>query len=175
MKKTTKSYVLGLLVILFLLPNVVFAQSLTVEGTVNDETGEPLIGATVKVRPGGTGAITDLNGHFLLPSVERGATLEISFMGYKTQTRKVDGKPITVSLLPDQKDLDEVVVIAYGHQKKMTLTGAVSAVSGEELLKAPVANVANALQGRLPGISVVQPSGMPGADEPVIRVRGTGH
>ena len=96
MKKTTKSYVLGLLVILFLLPNVVFAQSLTVEGTVNDETGEPLIGATVKVRPGGTGAITDLNGHFLLPSVERGATLEISFMGYKTQTRKVDGKPITI-------------------------------------------------------------------------------
>ena len=174
MKKTTKSYVLGLLVILFLLPNVVFAQSLTVEGTVNDETGEPLIGATVKVRPGGTGAITDLNGHFLLPSVERGATLEISFMGYKTQTRKVDGKPITISLVPDQKDLDEVVVIAYGHQKKMTLTGAVSAVSGEELLKAPVANVANALQGRLPGISVVQPSGMPGADEPVIRVRGTG-
>jgi TonB-linked SusC/RagA family outer membrane protein len=174
MKKTTKSYLLGMLVILFLLPNVVFAQSLTVEGTVNDELGEPLVGATVKVRASGIGAITDLNGHFLLPSVERGATLEISYMGYQTQTHKVDGKPLTISLLPDQKDLDEVVVIAYGQQKKLTLTGAVSSVGGEELLKAPVANVANALQGHLPGISVVQPSGMPGGDEPVIRVRGIG-
>ena len=174
MKKTTKSYVLGLLMILFLLPNAVFAQSLTVEGTVNDELGEPLIGATVKVRSSGTGVITDLNGHFRLTSVERGATLEISYMGYQSQTIKVDGKPITISLVPDLKDLDEVVVIAYGQQKKLTLTGAVSAVSGDELLKAPVANVANALQGKLPGITVVQPSGMPGGDEPVIRVRGTG-
>ena len=174
MKKTTKSYLLGMLVILFLLPNVVFAQSLTVEGTVKDETGEPLIGATVKVRSSSVGALTDLDGHFVLPSVERGATLEISYMGYQTQTRKVDGKPLIISLLPDQKVLDEVVVIAYGQQKKLTLTGAVSAVGGEELLKAPVANVANALQGRLPGISVVQPSGMPGADEPTIRVRGIG-
>ena len=174
MKKTTKSYLLGMLVILFLLPSVVFAQSLTVEGMVNDEKGEPLIGVTVKVRPSGTGAITDLNGHFLLPSVERGATLEISYMGYQTQTQKVDGKPLIINLLPDQKVLDEVVVIAYGQQKKLTLTGAVSAMNGEELLKAPVANVANALQGKLPGISVVQPSGMPGDDEPVIRVRGIG-
>ena len=106
MKKTTKSYLLGMLVILFLLPNVVFAQSSTVEGTVNDETGEPLIGATVKVRPGGAGTITDLNGHFVLPSVERGATLEISYMGYQTQTRKVDGKPLIISLQPDQKIMD---------------------------------------------------------------------
>ena len=174
MKKTTKSYLLGMLVILFLLPNVVFAQSLTVEGTVNDERGEPLIGAIVKLTSGGNGAITDLDGHFLLPSVERGATLEVSYMGYQTQTLKVDGKPLIINLLPDQKVLDEVVVIAYGQQKKLTLTGAVSAVNGDELLKAPVANVANALQGKLPGISVVQPSGMPGDDEPVIRVRGIG-
>ena len=120
MKKTTKSYLLGMLVILFLLPNVVFAQSLTVEGTVKDETGEPLIGATVKVRSSSVGALTDLDGHFVLPSVERGATLEISYMGYQTQTRKVDGKPLIISLLPDQKVLDEVVVIAYGQQKKLT-------------------------------------------------------
>ncbi|MBQ9524511.1 MAG: TonB-dependent receptor [Bacteroidaceae bacterium] len=174
MKKTTKSYLLGMLVILFLLPNVVFAQSSTVEGTVKDELGEPLIGATVKVRPGGAGTLTDLNGHFVLQSVERGATLEISYMGYQTQTHKVDGKPLIISLQPDQKIMDEVVVIAYGQQKKLTLTGAVSAVGGEELLKQPVANVANALQGKLPGISVVQPSGMPGDDEPTIRVRGIG-
>ena len=174
MKKTTKSYVLGMLVFLFLLPNVVFAQNLMVEGTVNDETGEPVVGAMIKVQPNGTGTVTDVNGRFRLPSVQRGATLEISYMGYLTQTRKVDGKPIAISLVPDQKDLEEVVVIAYGQQKKVTLTGAVSAVGGDELLKAPVASVANALQGKLPGISVVQPSAMPGADEPVIRVRGTG-
>jgi TonB-linked SusC/RagA family outer membrane protein len=174
MKKTTKSYLLGMLVFLFLLPNVVFAQSLTVEGTVNDETGEPLVGAIVKVSPNGKGAITDINGHFVLSSVERGSTLEFSYMGFQTQTQKVDGKPLKITLLPDQKVLDEVVVIAYGQQKKLTLTGAVSAVNGDELLKAPVANVANALQGKLPGISVVQPSGMPGDDEPTIRVRGIG-
>ena len=174
MKKTTKSYLLGMLAFLFLLPNVVFAQSLTVEGTVNDELGEPLIGAIVKVSPNGKGALTDINGHFTLSSVERGATLEISYMGFQTQTQKVDGKPLKITLLPDQKVLDEVVVIAYGQQKKLTLTGAVSAVNGDELLKAPVANVANALQGKLPGISVVQPSGMPGDDEPTIRVRGIG-
>ena len=81
---------------------------------------------------------------------------------------------MNVTLQPDTKALEEVVVIAYGQQKKVTITGAVAAVGGEELLKSPVANVSNALQGKLPGMSVVQPSGMPGGDEPVIRVRGTG-
>jgi TonB-dependent SusC/RagA subfamily outer membrane receptor len=75
---------------------------------------------------------------------------------------------------PDTDALDESVVIAYGQQKKVTITGAVSAVSGEGLMKSPVPNVANALQGNLPGVSAVQPSGMPGADEPVIRIRGVG-
>ena len=165
---------MGLLVLLWLVPNVVFAQTLTVEGTVHDETGEPLIGATVKVMPGGTGTVTDVNGRFRLTSVERGATLEFSYMGFLTQTRKADGRAISITLQPDDKNLEEVVVIAYGQQKKLTITGAVSAVNGDELLKAPVANVANALQGKLPGISVVQPSGMPGDDEPTIRVRGIG-
>ncbi|MCR4854386.1 MAG: TonB-dependent receptor [Prevotella sp.] len=156
------------------MPDVAFAQSLTAEGTVTDETGEPLIGVSVVVQGRGVGAITDMDGHFRIQQVERGQTLEFSYVGYLTQTHKVTGQRINVSLKPDQKNLDEVVVIAYGQQKKVTITGAVSAVGGEELLKAPVASVANALQGKLPGMSVVQPSGMPGADEPVIRVRGVG-
>ena len=174
MMKKSKFFLLGLTVLLCLLPGVVFAQSLTVEGTVLDETGEPLIGATVKVMPGGTGTVTDMNGRFRLPSVERGTTLEFSYMGYITQTRKADGRAITITLQPDDKELEEVVVIAYGQQKKVTITGAVSAVGGEELLKAPVPNVENALQGRLPGISVVQGSGMPGEESNTIRVRGVG-
>ena len=121
-----------------------------------------------------TGTVTDLDGNFVLPSVPRGASLEVSCIGYTTQVIQVSGQNITVTMEPDTHSLDEAVVIAYGQQKKVTITGAVSAVSGEGLLKAPVANVANALQGNLPGVSAVQASGMPGADEPVIRIRGVG-
>ena len=172
--KKSKFYLIGIVAILALMPMMLFAQSLTVEGMVVDETGEPLIGVTVRVHGHGTGAITDYEGHYSLQSVARGATLEFSYVGYLTQTRKVEGRTMNVTMQPDQKNLEEVVVIAYGQQKKVTITGAVSAVGGDELLKSPVANVSNALQGKLPGISVVQPSGMPGADEPVIRVRGVG-
>ena len=174
MMKKSKCYLLGILAILCLVPNVVFAQNLTVEGTVTDETGEPLIGVSVIVKGQGSGGVTDLEGHYRIASVAQGATLEFSYVGYLSQQRRVQGRVINISLQPDTQTLDEVVVIAYGQQKKVTITGAVSAVGGDELLKSPVANVSNALQGKLPGMSVVQPSGMPGADEPVIRVRGTG-
>ena len=140
---------------------------------MTDETGEPLIGVSVKVEGSGTGVVTDLDGNFVLPSVSQSATLEFSYIGYVSQKQKA-ARRMAISLKPDLQSLDEVVVIAYGQQKKVTITGAVSALNGDELLKSPVANVSNALQGKLPGISVVQPSGMPGADEPTIRVRGTG-
>ena len=169
-----KCYLLGLLACICLIPNVAFAQNLTVEGTVTDETGEPLIGVSVIVQGQGSGGVTDIDGHYRIASVRQGATLEFSYVGYLTQQRRVQGRLIDVTLQPDTKSLEEVVVIGYGQQKKVTITGAVSAVGGDELLKSPVANVSNALQGKLPGMSVVQPSGMPGADEPVIRVRGTG-
>ena len=168
-----KSYLFGLLALLCLLPSVAFAQGIRVEGQVKDETGEPMIGVSVKVEGTGTGVVTDLDGNFVLPSVSQNATLEFSYIGYTTQRQKASRRML-VSMKPDMQSLDEVVVIAYGQQKKVTITGAVSALNGDELLKSPVASVSNALQGKLPGISVVQPSGMPGADEPVIRVRGTG-
>ena len=168
-----KSYLFGLLALLCLLPNAAFAQNIRVDGQVKDEAGEPMIGVSVTVVGSGSGVITDLDGNFVLPSVSQGATLEFSYIGYVSQRQKASRK-MTISMKPDMQSLEEVVVIAYGQQKKVTITGAVSAVGGDELLKAPVASVANALQGKLPGMSVVQPSGMPGADEPVIRVRGTG-
>lgn len=174
MKKKCKFYLLGILALLCLIPNAVFAQNLTVEGTVKDETGEPLIGVSVIVQGRGTGAITDFDGRYRIPSVQQGATLEFSYVGYVTQARKVQGGTLNITMQPDSKNLEEVVVIGYGTQKKVTLTGAVSTVNSKELLKSPVANLGNALQGKLPGVSAVQPSAMPGADEPVIRVRGTG-
>ena len=156
------------------MPTMVFAQNLTVEGTVLDESGEPLIGVSVLVQGQGTGGITDIDGHFRIQNVKLGTKLEFSYVGYLTQVQVVKGRSMNITMQPDTKTLEEVVVIAYGQQKKVTITGAVSAVGGDELLKAPVANVANALQGKLPGISVVQHSGMPGDDTPTIRVRGTG-
>ena len=137
-----------------------------------DELGEGLIGAGVVIQGTNTGTITDMDGNFSL-SVPQGATLEFSCVGYKTLALQATAR-MTVNMEPDTDALDESVVIAYGQQKKVTITGAVSAVSGEGLMKSPVPNVANALQGNLPGVSAVQPSGMPGADEPVIRIRGVG-
>ena len=174
MKRRIQSHLFGLLALLLLLPGQSFAQNLRVTGKVIDEQGEGVIGAGVVIQGTTTGTITDLDGNFSLPSVARGATLEISCVGYATQAVVVEGGTLNIVLLPDTTALDESVVIAYGQQKKVTITGAVSAVSGEGLMKAPVANVANALQGNLPGVSAVQPSGMPGADEPVIRIRGVG-
>ena len=161
------SQLFGLLALLLLLPGQSFAQNLRVQGRVLDELGEGLIGAGVV-----TGTITDMDGNFSL-SVPQGATLEFSCVGYKTLAIQATAR-MTVNMEPDTDALDESVVIAYGQQKKVTITGAVSAVGSEDILKAPVANVANALQGNLPGVSAVQASGMPGADEPVIRIRGVG-
>ena len=173
MKRTKLIHLFGILALLLLMPGQAFAQNLRVEGKVLDELGEGLIGAGVVIQGTNTGAITDLDGNFVL-SVPRGTTLEVSCVGYATKLVQVTGAKLTIQMELDTSALDESVVIAYGQQKKVTITGAVSAVSGEGLMKAPVANVANALQGNLPGVSAVQPSGMPGADDPVIRIRGVG-
>ncbi len=173
MKMRKLSQLFGLLAALLLLhPGQSFAQNLRVQGRVLDELGEGLIGAGVVIQGTNTGTITDMDGNFSL-SVPQGATLEFSCVGYKTLALQATAR-MTVNMEPDTDALDESVVIAYGQQKKVTITGAVSAVSGEGLMKSPVPNVANALQGNLPGVSAVQPSGMPGADEPVIRIRGVG-
>ncbi|MBO4314361.1 MAG: carboxypeptidase-like regulatory domain-containing protein, partial [Prevotella sp.] len=87
MKKKSKFYLLGILTFFCMMPNELFAQNLKVEGTVKDETGEPLIGVTVQVQGLGAGAITDMDGHYILESVRRGATLEFSYVGYLSQAR----------------------------------------------------------------------------------------
>jgi len=173
MKSIKLFHLFGLVALMLLMSVHSFAQNLRVEGKVMDEHGEGLIGAGVIVQGTNNGTVTDLDGSFVLSGVPSGAMLEISCIGYETQLVQAQ-RSITVTMAVDSKLIEESVVVAYGQQKKVTITGAVSAVNGEGLLKAPVANVANALQGNLPGVSAVQASGMPGDDEPVIRIRGVG-
>lgn len=163
------------LIALFTLFSVnIFAQH-TVTGTVLDDLGEGAAGATVREKGTQNGAATDINGKFSLKVKSGKATLVVSYIGFETQEVALSGRTnVTIKLKSDAQLLSETVVIAYGTQKKVTLTGAVANVGGDELVKAPVGNLGNALQGHLPGVQTVQYSGMPGADDPVIRIRGIG-
>ena len=124
-----------------------------VKGTVVDETGEPMIGVAVKVLANNTGTITDLEGKF---SVEAplGGAIQISFIGYKTVTVKASSEPISVTLKEDSQQLDEVVVVGYGSQKKVNVTGSVSMVDSKVIESRPVQNVSQALQGVVPGLNM---------------------
>ena len=166
--------VLSILCALFVVlsPTFAWAQN-TVKGTVVDETGEPIIGATVIVVGTQTGTTTDVNGQFALQNVKQGSELQISFIGYQTVTVPVNGVTnLVVELKSDAEKIDEVVVVGYGVQKKASVTAAISQISGEELEKAPVGDVTNMLAGRVAGVTAVQSSGQPGADGSSIMVRG---
>ena len=161
------------LVFLFLLclfPLGAMAQSV-IKGTVSDEAGEPIIGASVKVQGTKTGAVTDFNGNF---SVEANAnsTLVISYIGYTTATVKVNGRNnIEVSLKEDSQTLSDVVVIGYGVQKKSDLTGAVASLKGEDIKNLSTTDAAAAMQGKVSGVQIINTSGDPAAGAS-IRVRG---
>ena len=160
------------LVFLFLLclfPLGALAQG-AITGTVNDETGEPIIGASVQVQGTKTGAITDFNGNF---SVQAGsnATLVISYIGYTSATVKVNGRNnITVTLKEDAQTLNDVVVIGYGVQKKSDLTGAVASLKGDDIKNLSTPDAGAALQGKVSGVQIIN-SGSPGGGAE-IRVRG---
>ena len=173
MKSKSKKYLWSIICTLLLFPSGAFAQTRTVSGTVTDaSTGEALIGASVLVKGTSTGAVTDIDGNFSLELSER-KTLTISYVGYLSKEVKASpGANLEIQLESDSKSIDEVVIIAYGQQKKVTVTGSLSNVSGKELLKSPVASLGNALAGKLPGVSTVQYSGAPGADDPNIFIRG---
>ena len=146
-------------------------QTTSVKGIVVDQTGEAIIGATVKVRGSQKGVVSDFEGNFAIDA-QRGDELEVSYIGYKTQVIKVTGQNVKVTLLEDAKALQEVVVVGFGTQKKVNLTGAVSVVDGDELAQRPVANAAQALQGVVPGLQIASTSGSLDAS-PSINVRGT--
>ncbi|MBQ3186671.1 MAG: TonB-dependent receptor [Alistipes sp.] len=153
-------------------PAMAWAQN-SVKGTVVDEAGEPVIGATVIVVGTQTGTTTDINGQFSLQNLKKESVLQISFIGYQTVTVPVNGATnLKVELKNDAEKIDEVVVVGYGVQKKASVTAAISQISGEELEKAPVGDVTNMLAGRVAGVTAVQTSGQPGADGSSIMVRG---
>lgn len=165
-----------LLLLLFCFCSALFAnaQGFTVTGTVLDESDEPMIGATVSVK--GTpsiGTSTDFDGKFSLNVPDADCSLNVSYIGYDPVTIPVKGrKDITIKMKPNENALDEVVVVGYGVQKKITMTGSVSAVGSKELLKAPMQNVSNMLTGKVSGMTAIQSTGQPGSDGAALYVRG---
>lgn len=150
-------------------------KKIQVVGTVTDGNGEPIIGATVQVKGGSLGVITDIDGRYTITVPDGNVILAVSYIGYQSQEIKLNGrKTVNVHLQEDVQTLQEVTVVAYGVQKKATLTGAISSVGTDALLKSPSGSVANTLAGQLPGVSSMQASGQPGADDAKIFVRGVG-
>lgn len=146
-----------------------------ISGKVTDSSGAPLPGVSVVIKGTTSGVITDAEGKFSLAKVFEDATLQFSFVGMKTQEVKVAGKTaINVTLTEETVGIDEVVAVGYGTQKKATLTGAVSSIKGDDLVKSPTANVSTLLAGRLPGVIVNSRSGEPGGDNANILIRGRG-
>lgn len=132
-----------------------YAQGKTVSGTVVDKTGETVIGASVVVKGTTNGTITDFDGKFTLSNVPNDGTIEISFVGYKTQEISVAGKTnIQVTLEEDTEVLDEVVVVGYGIQKKSDVTGAMARVGEKELKAMPVKNALEGMQGKTAGVDI---------------------
>lgn len=148
---------------------------INVKGKVTDSQGQALPGATIQVSGTNVGSITDLNGTYSIQVTGSDVVLQYSFIGFASQKISV-GKQTTINvmLIEDTQSIDDVVVVGYGTQKKATLTGAVSAVSGENLIKRTVPSLSTALQGLMPGVTVQQTSGEPGADGANIRIRGIG-
>ncbi len=153
--------------------SVTQSQTLKVSGQVVDQEGEPLIGATVKVKGTGTGVATDFDGNFQL-DVPANATLVVSYVGYKDREVAVGGRAILgkIELESDNQTLEQVVVVGYGVQKKADLTGAVAVVDAEALKRVSHSNISTMLEGKVSGVQITT-DGQPGAD-PLVRIRGIG-
>lgn len=159
---------IGLLISGLLISGLLSAQ--TVQGTITDENGEPLIGANVRVVNTNNGTITDFDGKYELTG-EFIAQVEVSYMGYKTQVVNVRNGKADARLAEDVAMLNEVVAIGYGSVKKGDITNAVAKIKGDELSERPMPNIASALQGELAGVEVISTSSAPGS-EVTIKVRG---
>ncbi len=153
-------------------------QTGTCTGVVKDAKGETLPGASVIVKDESgssampIGTTTGIDGDFTINNIPVGSTLVISFMGYQTQEVKWTGTPLTIMLKEDSQTLDEVIVVGYGVQKKANLTGSVASINSEALESRSVASVSAAMAGSMPGVTVIQTSGAPGAQTGSITIRG---
>lgn len=161
-----------LLMTLFVLQSTLsFAQNRTVTGIVVDEKDEPIIGANVMVKGTAKGTITDLDGKFIISAPKSSKLLEVSFIGYTTQTVTISDKVLHIKLEESAVALDEVVAIGYGSAKKGNVTGAIAKISADKLEDRATTNIASSLQGQLAGVEVRSTTGEPGS-ELQIRVRG---
>ena len=144
----------------------------TIQGTVVDQNGEPVIGASVRVKGSRNGTVTDLDGKFTLTGVN--GPIEVSYIGYKTQIiRNAKGGNLRIALHEDANALDDVVVVGYGQQKKASLTSAITQIKGDEVFKdRSVSSTAVALQGEVPGLTVTRTSTRPGHEGAAFKIRG---
>ena len=150
------------------------AQKIQVKGNLVDGTGEPLIGATVKVKGNaGVGAVTDFDGNFIISVPSENSTLVFTYVGMKTKEVKVGKKRELKLTLEDDNAIGEVVVVGYGQQKKASVVGAITQTTGKVLERAGgVSDIGSALTGNLPGVITSSSSGMPGDEDPKIVIRG---
>lgn len=150
-------------------------QSKKVTGTVVDAAGMPIIGANIIVSGTTNGTITDIDGNFVLDGVDANSVLVVSYIGYTNFEVKVGAQDkFSITLKEDSQALEEVVVVGYGTQKKVNMTGSVAQIDSKVLENRPVQNVSTALQGTMPGVQVTSGGGRPGQDGGTIRVRGVG-
>jgi TonB-linked SusC/RagA family outer membrane protein len=165
----------GLFVILFLLTSVTFAlaQGNKVTGTLKDLRGGPIIGAFVLVKGTTNGTVTDINGFYSITYKDVDPTLVFSFMGFLKKEVKINGRTVVDDVLyDDEKQLNEVVIVGYGKQKKISVTGAVASVQNKELKQSTAPNFGAVLSGRITGLTSLQVSGQPGYDDVVLYLRG---
>ena len=152
----------------------VYAQRINVTGIVTDIKEESLIGVSVMVQGTAIGTVTDFDGKYVLSNVPSNAKLEFTYVGMEKQIIDVNGRTtINVVMNEDTELLEEVVVVGYGIQKKESITGAISSVSSEDIIKSPTGSLSTALTGRLTGLSTIQSSGQPGQEFPQLRIRGS--
>ena len=168
--KQLKFFILTLLVCFVSL--TASAQDIVCSGTVVDEQGEPIIGASIFQKGSSKGAVSDLDGAFKLQSVPEGSTITISYIGYQTVETKAAAN-MRIVLREDNETLNEVVVVGYGVQKKSVVTASIAKVSSDDLSRTAPVRMDNALKGLAAGVTVTSSSGQPGAAAQ-IRVRGIG-
>lgn len=164
-----------LMLLLLLQLGMVNAQNLSVKGVVKDASGDPLIGVNILLKGSTTGAITDMDGTFDLNVNSDKSVLVFSFIGFETKEVPVKGRTfLTVTLKEDNTQLEEVIVVGYGTQKRQEITGSVASVSRKEIMTVSTANITSALQGKIPGLNIKQNTGEPGTYDNSFNIRGLG-
>lgn len=161
--------------LLFIIPLQVFSQTKQVAGTIKDGSNEALIGVSVTIKGTAVGTVTDVDGRYKISVPNNDAILVFSYVGYDKVEEKVGNREVIDLVLKDNTQaLEEVVVVGFGTQKKVNLTGSIASVDQKLLADRPMSNISAGLAGTLPGVTISQSSGLPGADNGTIRVRGVG-